>query len=89
MFTLTTTSAGLPPPFALRSVSTPRDAPDPVTSADFDSEPVGLSRLPRPNPFFFGCSSFFSSAGFSALPPPARPADPASTTAISVCALAL
>ena len=33
----TTTSAGFEPPFALRSVSTPRDAPDPVTSACFFS----------------------------------------------------
>ncbi len=55
-----TTSAGFEPPFAFRSVSTPRDAPEPVTSADFFSElPDGFSRLPRPKPFFFGFSSCF------------------------------
>ena len=88
---LTTTSLGFEPPLALRSVSTPREAPDPVTSADFDSDPVGFIRLPRPNPFFLGCSSFFSSSFvLSDLPPPpASPAAPASTPAISACGLAV
>ena len=56
--TFTATGAGLAPPFAERSVSTPREAPDPVTSADSFSDPaLDLVSEPSPKPFFFFGSS--------------------------------
>ena len=77
------------PPFALRSVSTPRDAADPVTSADFFSVPAGLMSPLSPKPFFFGVRppAFSPPAGLAL--PPASPADPASTVAISVTGVAV
>ena len=92
-FTVTLTSVETAPPFASRSVSTPRDAPDPVTSADFFSDPVGLSTLARPKPFFgfssaFACPPSAALSSFLALPA-ASPEEPAATATISTCAFAL
>ena len=65
-------------------MSTPRDAPEPVTSADFFSLPPGLMSAAEAEALLLGSAG---SAGFAV--PPASPAEPASTVAISVTGLAV
>jgi hypothetical protein len=86
---LTSTGAGFEPPFALRSVSTPREAADPVTSADFFSDPPPEPvNDDRPKPFFFFGSSALAWPAFAGdwLPLPARPAAPVATVVTSASA---
>ena len=87
--TFTTTIVFTGPPLAPSSVSAPRAAADPVTSADFFSDGPGASRPPRPKPFFLGGGSSFFASSFFVSPPPVSPAAPPVTVAISDCGVAV
>ena len=93
-FTSTLTAAGLGPPFASTSGSSPRAPPEATVWPDFFSPPPRLpASRPRPKPFYFGfssSSSFFAvSSAFLAPPPDARPDEPAVTVAIAACGTGL